>query len=84
MVSIVCLRVLYIRVKMLFQFILFASITATCIAAPFREPYVLHEMRDSLIKTRRGRRVDNDAIVPVRIGLRQRNLEHAYSYLMDV
>jgi tripeptidyl-peptidase-1 len=69
---------------MLFQFFLLASIAATCIAAPFRELYSLHEKRDTLIKTKRGRRVDSDAIVPVRIGLRQRNLEHAYSYLMDV
>ena len=71
-------------VRMLLQLFLFASLTATSIAAPFRERYVLHEKRDGLLKTRRGAKVQRDAIVPVRIGLRQSNLEHAYSYLMDV
>lgn len=69
---------------MIFNLFLLASIAATSIAAPFREPYVLHEKRDTLIQTRRARRVDPNAIIPVRIGLQQRNLKHAYSYLRDV
>jgi hypothetical protein len=44
----------------------------------------LHEKREGLLKAKRGRSVESNAIVPVRIGLRQRNLENAYSYLMDV
>ena len=69
---------------MLFQLFLVASFAATSIAAPFREPYVRHEKRDTLIKTRQTKRVDANALVPVRIGLRQRNLEHTYSYLSEV
>lgn len=69
---------------MLFQSLFLAAIAATSLAAPFREPYVRHEKRDTLVKTRQTRRVDPNAVVPVRIGLRQRNLESVYSYLRDV
>ena len=69
---------------MLFRFVLLSAFAATSFAAPFREPYVMHEKRDSLLKTKRGGRVDSESIVPVRIGLKQRNLEYAYTYLMEM
>ena len=47
--------------------------------------YALHEKRSSTPRLwRRGNRVDGDAILPIRIGLTQNNLENGYAYLMDV
>ncbi|CZR58159.1 related to serine protease [Phialocephala subalpina] len=45
--------------------------------------HVLHEKRSVSLPHRR-QRVDGDAIVPVRIGLRQSNLHTGYERLMDI
>ena len=49
----------------------------------FSTSHVLHEKRTVPLPHKR-QRVDGDAIVPVRIGLRQRNLHTGYERLMDV
>jgi tripeptidyl-peptidase-1 len=47
--------------------------------------YELHETRSSHPKSwLRSNRVENDAILPIRIALTQTNLENAEAYLMDV
>lgn len=57
-----------------------------CGAAPTPSTYTLHEKRSSHLPKLwvRGNRVDGDAILPVRIGLTQNNLENGYAHLMDV
>lgn len=56
-----------------------------CNAVPTPAVHVLHEKRSSLPRLwERGSRVESDAILPVRIGLTQNNLENGYQYLMDV
>lgn len=62
------------------------GLVAQTIAAPAPVSHIIHEKRDidsstwivSDIKLRR------DAIIPVSIGLTQRNLEYGYEFLMDV
>ena len=44
---------------------------------------MLHEKR-SIISTTKGDRVADDAIIPIRIGLKQTKLEHGYDAVMDV
>lgn len=47
--------------------------------------YILHEERTHTPREwRREQRVDGEAILPIRIGLKQENLENAYGHLMDV
>jgi tripeptidyl-peptidase-1 len=54
-------------------------------AAPSSVKHVLHEKRDkSALDWVKGDRVESNAILPVRIGLTQNNLEKGYDYLMDV
>jgi tripeptidyl-peptidase-1 len=56
-----------------------------CHAIPTPNTHALHEKRSSLPRFwERGSRVESDAILPVRIGLAQSNLDKAYEYLMDV
>ncbi|KUJ13826.1 uncharacterized protein LY89DRAFT_698947 [Mollisia scopiformis] len=56
-----------------------------CHAIPTPSTHVLHEKRSSLPRLwERGGRVESDAILPVRIGLTQDNLDNGYEYLMDV
>lgn len=61
------------------------ALTGFCDGSPTRSLHVLHEKRSSLPKVwRRSNRVDRDAILPVKIGLTQSNLENGYAHLMDV
>lgn len=47
--------------------------------------YVVHESRAAHQSSwRRGERLDSDAIIPLRIGLSQNNLDHGHGYLMNV
>lgn len=47
--------------------------------------FQLHEKRSSAPKAwKRSERVHPDAILPIRIGLTQSNLENIYEHLMDV
>jgi tripeptidyl-peptidase-1 len=54
-------------------------------AAPAPVKHILHEVR--AIESRdwvKGARIEKDAIVPMRIGLTQTNLEKGYDYIMEV
>ncbi|KAJ5889925.1 subtilisin-like protein [Penicillium tannophilum] len=61
------------------------AIAALAEAAPATIKHVLHEKRDrqsyDWVKTGR---VESDAILPVRIGMSQNNLENGYDHLMEV
>jgi tripeptidyl-peptidase-1 len=64
--------------------VLVAFITL-CDAVPAPVRYALHEKRSSIPRFwARGSRVESNAILPVRIGLTQTNLESGYSHLIDV
>lgn len=45
--------------------------------------HVLHEKRDIPLRTPR-QALDPDSIIPIRIALRQKNLEHGHRLLMDI
>lgn len=63
----------------------FAAFAAVANAVPMVSKTVLHEKRVSIPRMwTRGEKVARDAILPVRIGLVQRNLEDGYEHLMDV
>jgi tripeptidyl-peptidase-1 len=56
-----------------------------CDAVPTPSTYALHEKRSSMPRLwSRGNRVERDAILPIRAGLTQNNLENAEMHLMDV
>jgi tripeptidyl-peptidase-1 len=56
-----------------------------CDAVPTPSTYALHEKRTSMPRLwSRSNRVDSEAILPIRIGLTQNNLENAEMHLMDV
>ncbi|KAH6681702.1 peptidase S8/S53 domain-containing protein [Halenospora varia] len=64
-----------------FQFVLFA----VAAAVPASLKHVLHEKRDVPASDWvKSGRVEADAILPMRIGLTQTNLNNGYDYLMDV
>ncbi|KAL2072472.1 hypothetical protein VTL71DRAFT_11815 [Oculimacula yallundae] len=61
------------------------SFAALCNAAPSPIKHVLHEER--AVESRdwvRGARLEKSAMVPMKIGLTQTNLDLGYDYLMDV
>ena len=61
------------------------SLAALCNAAPSPIKHVLHEER--AVESRdwvRGARLEKTAIVPMKIGLTQSNLDLGHDYLMDV
>lgn len=62
-----------------------AAFALTCSAAPASTKHVLHEKRDSIPHqwTKRDRAMANH-VLPIRIGLRQKNLEHAEKFIYDV
>ena len=63
----------------------FAAIFVACEAVPTPSKYAVHEKRSSVPRLwNRGSRIDGDAILPIRIGLTQSNLEDAEAHLMDV
>ncbi len=56
-----------------------------CHAIPTPATHALHEKRSVTPRLwQRGSRIESDAILPVRIGLTQNNLENGYEYLMEV
>jgi tripeptidyl-peptidase-1 len=56
-----------------------------CDAAPTSARYALHEKRSASSRAWvRGERVESDAILPIRIGMTQNNLEDGPIHLMDV
>ena len=59
--------------------------SAAAVAAPSQVKHVLHEKRDGHPHNWGKRsRASSDDILPIRIGLRQRNLENAEEYIKDV
>lgn len=68
---------------MLLSLLSATSLLASALAAPHAALRVVHEKRE-LPAFGRGDRVDPDAIIPVRIGLKQSNLDSGYERLMEV
>ena len=71
---------------MLWKSCIYAALAATAVtAASVPRSHVVHEERE-VISSRwvKRDRVRPDALLPVRIGLAQSNLEQAHEYLMDV
>ncbi|KAJ6000713.1 Aorsin [Penicillium waksmanii] len=67
------------------QFCAVLAAAALSGAAPAPVKHVLHEKREERsLDWVKGDRVESNAILPVRIGLTQNNLEKGYDYLMDV
>jgi tripeptidyl-peptidase-1 len=62
-----------------------AAIVALVNAAPAPLRHVLHEERSTPSRDWvKGARIEKDAVIPMRIGLTQTNLEKGYDYLMEV
>jgi tripeptidyl-peptidase-1 len=62
-----------------------SAFVAVCEAVPTPSKYAVHEKRSSIPRLwNRGSRVERDAILPIRIGLTQSNLESGEVHLMDV
>jgi tripeptidyl-peptidase I len=62
-----------------------ATIAALVNAAPAPIKHVLHEERTILSRDwTKGARIEKSAVIPMRIGLTQTNLEKGYDYLMEV
>lgn len=65
--------------------ILLSSIVAGAIGAPLTDDHVVHEKRDSFATTKYTKRaVDANQKIPVRIALKQKNLDKGDQLLMDV
>jgi tripeptidyl-peptidase-1 len=61
------------------------GIAALVGAAPAPIKHVLHEKRETAsLDWVKGARIEKSAIIPMRIGLTQTNLEKGYDYLMEV
>jgi len=62
-----------------------AAIVALVNAAPSPSSHVVHEKRTTVLhEWKRANRLEKDAIIPLRIGLTQTNLDDGYDLLMDV
>jgi len=62
-----------------------AAISTLSNAAPAQVKHVLHEERKTPASDWvRGARIEGSALLPMRIGLTQTNLEKGYDYLMEV
>lgn len=68
---------------MIFNTIFLTALAAHVLAAPRDLKRVLHEKR-AIINPTQGDRVDANAVIPIRIGLKQTNLEQGYDAVMDV
>lgn len=67
------------------QFVVVAAIAALASAAPASIKHVLHEERQFPPSDyKKGARIEGSAVLPLRIGLTQTNLENGYDHLMDV
>ena len=70
---------------LLSQLVVAVAFVAISTAAPAPSAHALHEKRDApATDWVKGARIEGDAILPMRIGLTQMNLEKGYDYLMDV
>jgi tripeptidyl-peptidase-1 len=62
-----------------------AAIVALVNAAPAPVKHVLHEERSTPSRDWiKGARIEKNAVIPMRIGLTQTNLEKGYEYIMEV
>ena len=68
---------------MLWSLLITSSLVASGLAAPAASPHVVHEERALPARFER-RRVEPDALIPVRLGLKQSNLDSGYERLMEV
>ena len=67
------------------QFAVVAAIASLSNAAPGSLKHALHEeRRASATDWVKGARIEGSAILPMRIGLTQNNLEKGHDYLMEV
>jgi tripeptidyl-peptidase-1 len=67
------------------QLAIVAAIAAISNAAPAPARHVLHEERQAPpTEWIQGARIESDAILPMRIGLSQTNLEKGHDFLMEV
>jgi tripeptidyl-peptidase-1 len=72
---------------MLFSSLLFAIFAVLTASAPVTPTLVLHETRhDNDVSSRslRTRRVDGEMLLPIRIALKQRNLDQGYDHVMEI
>ena len=70
---------------MLVKLSVVTAIAALVNAAPAPIKHVVHEERTILSKDwTKGARIEKSAVIPMRIGLTQTNLEKGYDYLMEV
>jgi tripeptidyl-peptidase-1 len=70
---------------MFVKFSVVAALVALVNAAPKPMGHVVHEERTVTSRDWvKGARIEKDAIIPMRIGLTQTNLEKGYDYLMEV
>ena len=61
------------------------AVAALSNAIPTSVKHVLHEKRNQPPSDWvKGARVDSDAVLPMRIGLAQNNLDKGYDFLMEV
>ena len=61
------------------------ALTSIIEARPAPPTHVIHEKRHESMQTWIKReRVAGDAILPIKIGLKQQNLDKGYDWLMDV
>jgi tripeptidyl-peptidase-1 len=61
------------------------ALAALTDARPSPSTHAVHEKRDGALRTWIKRdRVASDAILPIKIGLKQENLHRGYDHLMDV
>jgi tripeptidyl-peptidase I len=60
-------------------------LVASCLAIPLTDNHVVHERQGSISRGwKRALKLEQDVKVPVRIGLKQRNIHESYKLLMDV
>lgn len=70
---------------MRFSFAAFAILSTTALCGAIPTSHVVHEKRDGSSRSLRKRdRLNPDAVLPMRIGLKQRNLDRGQEFLMDV
>jgi tripeptidyl-peptidase-1 len=67
------------------KFSVLTALAALVNAAPAPISHVVHEERSVPSKDwMKGARIEKSAVIPLRIGLTQTNLEKGYDFLMDV
>jgi len=68
---------------MLFNTVFLTALAAHVLAAPRESLRVVHERR-AVVDPAQGDRLSRDSVIPIRIGLKQSNIDDGYEALMDV